>query len=53
VISAAAISPTDISGVISFASPQVFGPVDALKAARAMRVPALLDLGGRGLAVPG
>jgi pimeloyl-ACP methyl ester carboxylesterase len=41
VLSAAALSPTDISGVISFASPQIFGPVDALKAARALRVPVL------------
>ena len=41
VLSAAALAPTRVDGVISFASPQVFGRVDALRAARALRVPAL------------
>ena len=41
VLSAAALSPTPVEGVISFASPQVFGRVDALAASRALRVPAL------------
>jgi alpha-beta hydrolase superfamily lysophospholipase len=41
VLSAAALSPTRVDGVISFASPQIFGRVDALRAARALRVPAL------------
>lgn len=41
VLSAAALSPSGIEGAISFASPQVFGRVDALVAVRALRVPAL------------
>ena len=41
VLSAAALSRTPVEGVISFASPQVFGRVDALAASRALRVPAL------------
>lgn len=41
VLSAAALSPAQVSGVISFASPQNFGRVDALRAARALRVPVL------------
>jgi pimeloyl-ACP methyl ester carboxylesterase len=41
VLSAAALAPAQISGVISFASPQVFGRIDALNASRALRVPAL------------
>jgi alpha-beta hydrolase superfamily lysophospholipase len=41
VLSAAALAPTRVDGVISFASPQVFGRVDALAASRALRVPAL------------
>lgn len=41
VLSAAALSPAQISGVISFASPQTFGRIDALKASRALRVPVL------------
>ncbi|MGH2921987.1 MAG: alpha/beta hydrolase [Gaiellaceae bacterium] len=41
VLSAAALSPIPVSGVISFASPQTFGRVDALRAARALRVPVL------------
>lgn len=41
VLSAAALSPTPVDGVISFASPQAFGRVDAVAAARALRVPSL------------
>lgn len=41
VLSAAALAPAQVEGVISFASPQVFGRVDALAASRALRVPAL------------
>jgi alpha-beta hydrolase superfamily lysophospholipase len=41
VLSAAALAPTRVDGVISFASPQVFVRVDALAASRALRVPAL------------
>ena len=41
VLSAAALAPAQISGVISFASPQIFGRIDALKASQALRVPAL------------
>lgn len=41
VLSAAALAPAQVDGVISFASPQVFGRVDALAASRALRVPAL------------
>lgn len=41
VLSAAALAPTRIAGVISFAGPQVYGRVDALRAVRALRVPAL------------
>jgi pimeloyl-ACP methyl ester carboxylesterase len=41
VLSAAALAPAHVDGVISFASPQVFGRVDALAASRALRVPAL------------
>jgi alpha-beta hydrolase superfamily lysophospholipase len=41
VLSAAALSPTAVDGVISFATPQVFGRVDALAAVRSLRVPAL------------
>jgi alpha-beta hydrolase superfamily lysophospholipase len=42
VLSAAALSPRPVNGVISFASPQVFGRVDALAASRVLRVPALI-----------
>jgi alpha-beta hydrolase superfamily lysophospholipase len=41
VLSAAALSRSPVDGVISFASPQAFGRVDALRASRALRVPAL------------
>ena len=41
VLSAAALAKPAVDGVISFASPQIFGPVDALKAARALRVPVM------------
>jgi pimeloyl-ACP methyl ester carboxylesterase len=41
VLSAASLAPTRVNGVISFASPQVFGRVDALRAVRVLRVPAL------------
>jgi pimeloyl-ACP methyl ester carboxylesterase len=41
VLSAAALAPAQISGVISFASPQNFGRIDALKASGALRVPVL------------
>lgn len=41
VLSAAAVAPAQINGVISFASPQIFGRIDALQASRALRVPAL------------
>jgi pimeloyl-ACP methyl ester carboxylesterase len=40
-LSAAALAPTRVDGVISFASPQVFGRVDASRAVRTLRVPAL------------
>ena len=41
VLSAAALDGNAVSGVISFASPQTFGRIDVVKAARALRVPAL------------
>jgi alpha-beta hydrolase superfamily lysophospholipase len=41
VLSATALATTSVDGVISFASPQVFGRVDASRAVRALRVPAL------------
>jgi pimeloyl-ACP methyl ester carboxylesterase len=41
VLSAAALAPSQISGVISFASPQTFGRIDVLKAVSALHVPVL------------
>jgi pimeloyl-ACP methyl ester carboxylesterase len=41
VLSAAALAPAHVAGVISFAAPQRFVLIDALAASRALRVPAL------------
>ena len=41
VVSAAALAKTGVNGVISFSAPQTYGRVDALTAARALRVPVL------------